>query len=84
MRNISETFRKPPRNGERFHDGDRTVEFKILDKIDEAAGLSTCDYCCFDDGDDATCDGGNCNECYDLGNYYPCPGYYKEVNVDKE
>lgn len=82
MRRISETFRKPPRIGERFRDGDRTVEFKILDEIDEAVGLSTCDYCCFDDGDDATCDGGLCRECYDLGNYYPCSGYYLEIDEE--
>ena len=84
MRHISETFRKPPRNGERFHDGDRIVEFKIFGKNDEFVGLCACDYCCFDNGNDTICDGGNCNEYCDLDNYYLCLGYYQEVNVDKE
>ena len=84
MRYIVESFRRPPQNGERFRDGDRVVEFKIFCNIDESVGLCACVYCCFNDGNDTTCDGGNCNEYYDLGNYYPCPGYYQEVNVYKE
>lgn len=80
MRHINETFRDPPRIGEPFSDGDRAVEFKILDKTDEAAVLSPCDCCCFDDGSGGTCDGGLCRECYDLGNYRPCAGYYQKID----
>lgn len=81
MRYISETFRKPPRNGERFRDGDRTVEFKIFDKIDESVGLCACDYCCFNDGYDTTCDGGSCVR-FEYADMPPVSGYY--VKIDEE
>lgn len=85
MRHINETFQIPPFVDERFRDGGGViVEFKIFEKIDEAVGLTPCDYCYYDDGEDSTCDGGLCSECLktlDGDITVDCLGYY--VKVDK-
>lgn len=64
MRNIRDTFKNPPRNGERFRDGEHVVEYRELDGEDKTA---PCDVCCYDN-ESAFCDGGRCIrfECADI------------------
>lgn len=85
MRHINETFQIPPFENEQFSDvGNVVVEFKVLDKIDEAVGLTSCDYCYYNVGDGDPCDGGLCSECLKTpggDNILDCCGYY--VKVDK-
>ncbi len=45
MRHIYDTFKNPPRNGERFRDGEHVVEYGELDGEDKA---DPCDVCCYD------------------------------------
>lgn len=77
MRNISDTFKNPPRNGERFRDGEHVVEYRELDGEDKT---DPCDVCCYDN-ESAFCVGGRCIR-FEYADISPIYGYY--VKVDKE
>ena len=77
MRNISDTFKNSPRNGERFRDGEHVVEYRELDGEEKTI---PCDDCCYNNENDF-CKGGRCIR-FEYADIPPIYGYY--VKVDKE
>ena len=75
MRNISDMFKRAPRNGERFRDGEKVVEYRELDGDDKT---DPCNYCCYNNNS-GLCDGGKCVR-FDFADMAPIPGYYVKVN----
>jgi hypothetical protein len=78
MRNISDTYRFPPRNGERFRDGEHVVEYRELDGDDKT---DPCDVCCYDNNESALCDGGRCVR-FEYADLAPIYGYYSKINKE--
>lgn len=76
MRKIFDTLTYPPRNGERFLDGNAVVEYNELDRSDKT---TPCDRCYYSNEP-------HCNDrgCVRLEDVFMSPilGYY--VKVDKE
>ena len=82
MRHINETFQNPPIANEQFHDVEGVVvEFKIFEETDEANGLTACDCCYYNVGDDDLCDGGRCVR-IEYADMSPIFGYYVKVGKD--
>ncbi len=73
MRNISDMFKRAPRNGERFRDGKNVVEYRELDGDDKT---DPCDDCYYDSN---LCDGGRCVR-FEYADMAPIYGYYVKID----
>jgi hypothetical protein len=84
-RHVRDTLERAPYLGEKFWSVAGPVEFTKLQKIDEAVGVTPCDYCALANTDQ--CEDADC-EC---GYMFPFDkeetelnGYYKKIEVDEE
>ena len=82
-RHVRDTLDRAPYLGEKFWSCAGAVEFTKLTKIDEAVGLTSCDYCALAGSDQ--CEEAECESGYKLPwseTETTLNGYYKKFEIE--